>query len=60
MAPAFKADGGFIRIAYCSVIGNGTGISASGGTIGTMGNNMIVNNDIDIAGTPNFVPFVPR
>lgn len=55
-----KADGGFIRIAYCSVTGNGTGISASGGTIGTMGNNMVVNNDIDVAGTPNFVPFVPR
>ena len=55
-----KADGGFIRIAYCSVTGNGTGISASGGTIGTMGNNMVVNNDIDVAGSINVVTFVPR
>lgn len=55
-----KADGGIIRIAYCSVTGNGTGISASGGTIGTMGNNMVVNNDIDIAGSINVVTFVPR
>ena len=55
-----KADGGFIRVAYCSVTGNGTGISASGGTIGTMGNNMVVNNDIDIAGSINVVTFVPR
>ena len=55
-----KADGGTIRLAYCSVTGNGTGISASGGTIGTMGNNMVVNNDIDIAGSINVVTFVPR
>ena len=55
-----KADGGIIRLAYCSVTGNGTGISASGGTIGTMGNNMVVNNDIDIAGSINVVTFVPR
>ena len=55
-----KADGGFIRIAYCAVNGNGTGISASGGTIGTMGNNMVVNNDIDVAGAPNVVTFAPR
>lgn len=55
-----KADGGIIRVAYCSVTGNGTGISASGGTIGTMGNNMVVNNDIDIAGSINVVTFVPR
>jgi len=55
-----KADGGTIRIAYCSITGNGTGISASGGTIGTMGNNMVVNNDIDVAGSINVVTFVPR
>jgi hypothetical protein len=55
-----KADGGIIRIAYCSVTGNGTGISSSGGTIATMGNNMVVNNDIDMAGSINFVTFVPR
>ena len=55
-----KADGGIIRIAYSSMTGNGTGISASGGTIGTMGNNMVVNNDIDIAGSINVVTFVPR
>jgi hypothetical protein len=29
-----KADGGIRRIAYCSVTGNGTGMSESGGTIG--------------------------
>lgn len=55
-----KADGGVIRLAYCSVTGNGTGISASGGTIGTMGNNMVVNNDIDVAGSINVVTFLPR
>lgn len=55
-----KADGGTVRLAYCSVTGNGTGISASGGTIGTMGNNMVVNNDIDIAGVNNVITFVPR
>jgi len=55
-----KADGGIIRIAYCSVTGNSTGISASGGTIGTMGNNMVVNNDIDVTGSINVVTFVPR
>lgn len=55
-----KADGGVIRVAYCSVTGNGTGLSASGGTVGTMGNNMVVNNDIDIAGSINVVTFVPR
>jgi hypothetical protein len=55
-----KADGGIIRLAYCSVTGNGTGISASGGTIGTMGNNMVLNNDIDVAGAINVVPFLPR
>lgn len=55
-----KADGGTIRLAYCSVTGNGTGISASGGTIGTMGNNMVVNNDIDIAGSISVVTFLPR
>ena len=55
-----KADGGTIRLAYCSVTGNGTGISASGGSIGTMGNNMVVNNDIDVAGSINVVTFLPR
>lgn len=55
-----KADGGAIRIAYSSMTGNGTGISASGGTIHTMGNNMVVNNDIDVAGSINVVTFLPR
>jgi hypothetical protein len=55
-----KADGGTIRIAYSSATGNGTGWSASGGTIQTMGNNMVANNDIDIAGSINVVAFVPR
>jgi hypothetical protein len=55
-----KADGGTIRVAYCSITGNGTGMSASGGTIGTMGNNMVLNNDIDVAGSINVVTFLPR
>lgn len=55
-----KADGGSIRIAYCSATGNGTGISASGGIIHTMGNNMVVNNDIDVAGSINVLTFLPR
>ena len=55
-----KADGGIIRLAYCSATGNGTGWSASGGTIATMGNNVVINNDIDIAGSINVVTFVPR
>jgi hypothetical protein len=55
-----KADGGIIRVAYCSTTGNGTGWSISGGTIASMGNNMVVNNDIDIAGAVNLVTFVPR
>lgn len=55
-----KANGGLIRIAYCSATGNGTGWSISGGTIATMGNNMVLNNDVDIAGAVNLVTFVPR
>ena len=55
-----KADGGTIRIAYSSATGNGTGWSISGGTIASMGNNMVVNNDIDMAGAINLVTFVPR
>ena len=55
-----KSDGGTIRLAYCSVTGNGTGLAASGGTIATMGNNMVLNNDIDVAGSINVVTFLPR
>jgi hypothetical protein len=45
---------------YCSVIGNGTGVSTGGGLVNSMGNNMIVNNDIDIAGTNSFITFLAR
>jgi len=37
----------------------GSGLSTSTGTVSSMGNNMIVNNDIDVAGTQNFVTFLP-
>jgi len=51
---------GTVRLGYSSVMGNGTGVSTSGGLVHSMGNNMIVNNDIDIAGTNSFVTFVAR
>ena len=54
------ANGGVVRIAYSSVIGNSMGVAAAGGMVHTMGNNMILNNDIDIGGTMNFVTFLPR
>ena len=54
------ANGGVVRIAYSSVMGNSMGVAAGGGLVHTMGNNMIVNNDIDISGTMNFVMFLPR
>ena len=53
-------NGGVVRIAYSSVMGNSTGVAAGGGLVHTMGNNMIVNNDIDISGTMNLVTFLPR
>lgn len=53
-------NGGVVRIAYSSVMGNSTGVAAGGGLVHTMGNNMIVNNDIDVSGTMNFVTFLPR
>jgi hypothetical protein len=55
-----KSNGGHIRMASCSVTGNGSGVSTGTGTVSSMGNNMIVNNDIDVAGTQNFIPFLPR
>ena len=55
-----KSSGGFIRLASCSVTGNGHGISTDNGTVASMGNNMIINNDVDVAGTPNFITFLPR
>jgi hypothetical protein len=55
-----KSNGGNIRLASCSITGNSTGVSTGGGTVFTMGNNMIINNDIDVAGTQNFVPFLGR
>lgn len=55
-----KTNSGSVRMGYCSVTGNGTGVSTGFGMVHSMGNNMIVNNDIDVAGTNNFVPFLPR
>lgn len=55
-----KTSGGHIRIADCTIAGNGSGVSTSTGTVSSMGNNMIINNDIDIAGTQNFLTFLPR
>ena len=55
-----ESNGGQIRLASCSITGNGTGVSTGGGTVFSMGNNMIVNNDIDVAGTQNFITFLAR
>ena len=55
-----QSSGGQIRIAGCSISGNGTGVTTGGGTVFTMGNNMIVSNDIDVAGAQNFITFLPR
>ncbi|HJY26829.1 MAG TPA: hypothetical protein VJ306_02250 [Pyrinomonadaceae bacterium] len=55
-----KADGGIIRVAYSTATGNGHGWSLSGGTIASMGNNMVLNNDVDISGAINLVTFLPR
>ena len=54
------ANGGVVRIGYSSVMGNSTGISAGGGIVHSMGNNMVVSNDIDISGAINFSTFLPR
>ena len=55
-----KSNGGHIRMASCSVTGNGSGVSTGAGTISSMGNNMIINNDIDVAGVQNFITFLAR
>ena len=55
-----KTNSGSVRLASSSVIGNGTGVSTGGGLVHSMGNNMIVNNDIDVAGTNSFVTFLAR
>jgi len=55
-----KSNGGQIRMAACSVTGNGTGVSTGNGTVFSMGDNMIINNDIDVAGSQNFVTFLAR
>ena len=55
-----KSSGGHIRMASCSVTGNGTGVSTGTAFVSSMGNNMIINNDIDVAGTQNFLTFLPR
>lgn len=54
------ANGGAVRIGYSSVMGNSTGVAAGGGIVHSMGNNMIVSNDIDISGAINFSTFLPR
>jgi hypothetical protein len=54
------ANGGTVRMAYSSVVGNGTGVSVTPGFVSSMGNNMIVGNDVDIAGAINMTTFVPR
>ena len=54
------ANGGVVRLAYSSVMGNSMGVSAGGGIVHSMGNNMIVSNDIDISGAFNFSTFLPR
>ena len=36
------------------------GVAAGGGIVHSMGNNMIVSNDIDISGAINFTTFVAR
>ena len=54
------SGGGHLRIADCAITGNGTGVSTGLGIVSSMGNNMIINNDIDVAGTQNFLTFLPR
>ena len=55
-----KSTAGHIRIAYCTISGNGSGVSTGAGTVSSMGNNMIIDNDIDVAGVQNFLTFLPR
>lgn len=55
-----ESTGGHIRIASSTVAGNSVGVATGNGTVHSMGNNMLTNNDIDIAGAPNFVTFLPR
>ena len=50
---------GVVRLASSSVAGNGHGLSIQG-TVASMGNNMIINNDVDIAGAQNFITFLPK
>src|SRR5215204_4731190 len=59
-ATGIKTNSGSVRMSYCSVTGNSSGVSTAGGIVNSMGNNMIVNNDIDIAGTNSFVTFLAR
>lgn len=55
-----RTNSGSVRIGYSSVVGNSTGVSTASGTVHSLGNNMIINNDIDIAGTNSFITFLPR
>ena len=54
------ANGGVVRIGSSSVMGNSTGVAAGGGIVHSMGNNMIVSNDINVSGAINFSTFLPR
>lgn len=55
-----RTNTGSVRLGYSSVVGNGTGVSTGSGLVHSMGNNMIVNNDIDVGGINSFVTFLPR
>lgn len=55
-----QSNGGHIRMAWCAVTGNNSGVATGTGTVSSMGNNMIINNDIDVAGSPNFITFTAR
>jgi len=59
-ATGIRTNSGSVRMSYCSVTGNSSGVSTGGGIVNSMGNNMIVNNDIDIAGSNSFVTFLAR
>lgn len=55
-----EANLGSIRLSYCAITGNGAGVTTTPGFVYSMGNNMIINNDIDVAGANNFITFLPR
>lgn len=59
-ATGIESTGGHIRVAYSTITGNSVGVATGNGIVHSMGNNMLTNNDIDIAGVQNFVTFLPR